>query len=347
MAAARKPKLVEPATLDDIAALLRMQLQQRQREIAVNEEIVRLLRDERKDATRWEHASFGTDALLQLTSSDPWRGLGRVGMRVPLLATSKVNAADPLGLDSRYLFVLDAVEVDTEQTIHISGIRQLWALLANLATLSEDAPSDPYYTFFPVLDPMFRLKDGNISWHLTFLGFDEYPSTDLPFGTSFLAAPPPGAPNASLCANLSYLFGKNSLLCAKPGTGTIFPAASVDPVTGKPDFYTSLSGYVPPQKGRPWGSALEGGFVTRYDQFAPWLDAHAQNSLDITVQGPGMILLQASVRQNDPATNTPGAARPSPYFPLGDTPAQQFVWNYITSVQIGAIAGSVIWKDVS
>lgn len=342
------------ASLDDIAELLRMQIAQRDRELAELRAMFQEAREGRLERRYrelpsqrgQENATFGTDRTLQLIASDPWRGLGMLGVAVPPLATSAANPqADPNGLDSRYLIALDAVDVAEGQRVRIRGVRQSWAMLALIGGGGEGAQqTQPYPNWFEVTDPRFRLRDGNISWHLTFLGHGQEPQSAIPFTYSFLSGGLGGGVQASDCANLAYQFAKSRALLWAPGTQ--FPAGNVDPISGKPDFETSVSVYVPPNKGRPWGDTLRGGFSTRYDQFTPWLTPDAWHGLDIVVDEPGVILFSASVRQCDSAKNTPpGFVFPNPYFPLGDSPAQQFVWNYKNQTKIGAVAGALVWEN--
>ncbi len=323
-----------PATLDDVVRLLELQAAERARELEELAAIRRLLADERRyERTRAAHASQGTDNTLQLVASDPTRGLGRIGLRVPKLPTSIASPVteqgahtDPLGFDSRYLFVLSSLEIAEGRRVRLRGMRFTWWLMADLGTPGTEVPSTHYFDIFEVKESAFRLPDGNVSLHLRFVSPGEAPEVQTP---------------KLACPSFEYIYSKGPALLFADGTA--FPAANLDPVTGKPDFYTNLTTYVPPAKGRPWGSPAAGGLGQRYDSFVPWRDSQGWSALDIGFTGPGTVMLQASVRQNNPEF-PPTVTHPVPYFPLGDCPSQQFVWNY-PNAQIFAVAGELIWED--
>jgi hypothetical protein len=234
-----------------------------------------------------ELAASGYDEFLQGRGGDPFNGSSSMGLRVPALATPDYN--------HRYLFLLSTFSIPEATKARIVGYRQFASLGLVLST--------GRYIEQQILQPNFRLPDGNISWHLQRLGppnAQGYPliqstGTDL---QSFTSQFPQS----------SALLYRNYTIAAGNG------------------IYTQLESYTPPNLGRPWGTPITSGHQgTFYDQRVKWLSGQAWYSLDMEVEGPDTIGFFASVYQSTGAY----AAASSPLaFPGGLSVEEQFIGNF-------------------
>ena len=217
----------------------------------------------------FETWSFGIDEGLQGVSGDPWGTIAATGLRVPTLATPDAS--------HRYLFLLAGFELGERDRATIRGWRELLTLGVSVAgTIVSDNPTNiTSIVELPVTNPIFRLPDGNVSWHLS--------KIDPTVLNSYVVGPPPIAPPIS---NFSWRLAKGPALLYEVGTA----------VTGS-GFYTDLTAYKPPNLGRPYGEPLAHLKVS-HDVRTEWLTRGVWNSLDLDVEGPGYFAMWASVAQS-------------------------------------------------
>lgn len=248
---------------------------------------------------RVTQATTGFDPALNFVGSSPTVGdRTSVGLVLP---------ADPTPNQfRRYLCLLATVQIPANTRGFIRAIRQLL-----MVGWDQDAPANPGITV-PVefsaelLSPVYRFVDGNVSWHLTFR-----PS---PFVFDNPASP--GQPRSwSRSFNVST------------------PAIMYE------DLPVSLGGpgYRPPNSGHPVGHG-----VTQLGQWTdlryPWRSVPAPYpGLDACVDGPGSLMLWASVYQTNPET------RPSPL--PGEAPPPEFpwsiLWDFIGKARFTRVAGEL------
>lgn len=232
-----------------------------------------------------EIATTGFDEFLQGTGGDPFGGAYAMGLRVPSLATP-----DPR---SRYLFLLSSFSIGEGATVTIRGYRQYASLGFSTGV-----------RFFeqPIVDPAFRLPDGNISWHIQRLGparqqiaqVDPTPRDLWSFKKQWADTP------ALLYQDYTIAAGNK--------------------------IYTQLLSYTPPMLGKPWGTALSSGHQgTFYDMRAPWNTSQAWEALDMVVEGPDTVAFFASVYQS--AGDYSIASAPLD-FAGGLTVEEQFIGNF-------------------
>jgi hypothetical protein len=210
---------------------------------------------------------------------------------VPTAATPPIGSG---GLNSRYLFLLSYFEVEESHCVRVRGARQGWTLGAEVGGSSGIPPRE--VEMF-VTTPTFRLPDANISWHMRVLSRDEVELAGPvgPFDTN----------------NLAFRMTKGEALLYE---SIDFPVSHLSPLTGKPDYYTFLSSYTPPNLGRPYGSPLTPDLGSFYDLRFQQRDSDVWDALDIPlIVGPAAVCFFASVRQSNPATRialpTPGPFR--------------------------------------
>jgi hypothetical protein len=263
---------------------------------------------------RIELGSVGFDEFLQLVGSDPFGGLSSVGLRVPDLPTSTVDAEH-----LRYLFLLSSVTISEGHTMRLRGIRQLVTIGVDLA----NGPVGSHYAEeFLVTSPFWRFSDGNISWHIMRMGLGEVPDSPIP----------PAFPAAR---SLAFRMSDAPALLAE--TATLATAG----------VYTTLTAYAPPNLGQPYGSALAPSTGTFYDQNTIWRASEAWHSRDVIVQGPCQLGFFASMRQTNPVTRAKPfpAINPATVLATGLSPEESFLVNF-PQAKYWRIGGSLILEDV-
>jgi hypothetical protein len=236
-----------------------------------------------------ELSSSGLDEYLQGRGGDPFNGSSSMGMRVPTLATPDFN--------HRYLFLLATLSVAEARKVRIVGYRQF----ASLGIVLEAGR----YIEQQILQPNFRLPDGNISWHLMGLGAPNSQGWPIPQSTG------------SDLQSFTNKFPQHSALLYHDYT-----------IAAGNGIYTQLTSYNPPNLGRPWGKPLTSGHQgTFYDQRTPWLSAQSWYSLDMEVEGPETIALFASVYQS---TGFYPVVVDAVKFGNGISPEEGFIGNFGT-----------------
>lgn len=257
-----------------------------------------------------EVSTVGIDEALAGLSTDPFGGANptTMGLRVPAFIPAN---------GERYLFLLASVEVADGTCRRIRGWRQYVTIGYNGSTGSP--PSVPVE--LPVTTPNFRFPDGDVSWHLVREG-------GL-LGPAYLHNPPTNLP--------SFAFVDSST------PALLYQTASFSAPSGY--YMLNMTGYTAPRQRLGTWEPI-GGLGNVRGIRAPWDDAHAWDSLDITVIGQARISLYASVRQTNPAT------RPAPIVVAGGPPEDAFIAavnadaDLTSKVIFWRVAGSLIVEDV-
>lgn len=263
---------------------------------------------------RFEITSRGIDDSLQGRSGDPYGGTSWTGLRVPAFVNSP---------STRYLFQLAMFQLSEGARARIVGMRQGYSLgfrQANTRAVEQW-----------VEDPLFKLPDGNISWHLR----------KMPIGFPFLPRPGTFSPAIGFPSPLqSFQFEVSDT------SALLYQAAAFGAPTG---FYTSLSSYTPPNRGMPWGEPIGGDLGTFFDLKSKWQSGNDWTALDVPVEGPCNIAFYCSVLQTNPATRPPllppvdAVSPPNTVlnFSSGLSPEEQFLLNFPTA-NIWRVAGSLV-----
>lgn len=165
----------------------------------------------------------------------------------------------------RYLFNLASARFAAGQKGRLVGIRQMLTM-ASVVSSGGEVPCN-YLLEKEIKSPFWRFVDGNVSWHLRFV------------------APLPTSPNhISNTASLQFRYSQTPALLFE-------------------DIITA--GYVPPYGGQPIGNILVNDLATFHDLRFPWRDSQVWGELDVEFEGPGDVVLFASVLQTDPAKRCP------------------------------------------
>jgi hypothetical protein len=255
-----------------------------------------------------EISSSGPDEFLQLIGGDPFEGSSAVGLRVPTVALPYVAGT----ANNRYLFNGCAFSIGEGAKARILGYRQL-VTIGQADAGSGESPQ-PRFVEQEITSPVFRFPDGNVWMGLRYTG-----------GPNGQQIPPQSPPPYLPPYGTSFRFGMGSSLLYESIT---LPAND--------SFYVDLLSYTPPNAGRPWGQPVQSGCDWLSLQ-TPWRTHGAWHALDIDVEGPDTIAVFISVLQSNPDTRQ-SLAVPSPFFPGGLSPEEQFLLNYPNAVywRVGA-----------
>lgn len=178
-----------------------------------------------------------------------------------------------------------------------------------IGQLLGSTPAVPVYT--DVKTPDWHFTDGNVSWHLRRLSLED----------TFV-------PNVNNAAEQMFR--------TSGGPALLFEQ---DPVTG----------YTPPNGGKPPGNAVIPEFGTFHDLRFPWQDDEAWDSLDVEIEGPCRIVLYVSVRQSDPVTrpslnlNQEGLSTDAINVIL---PEERFIQSFTNAIYT-RVAGSLIFEGAN
>lgn len=254
--------------------------------------------------TRTEFSTASRDPALQLVKGSPDGTLAYTGLPIPAVVPQQLSASN-----TRYLFLLASAQFNDGQVARLVGMRQYVEIGAPVAPADEGGAIYPIVR--PIVSPLWRFADGNISWSLRRYGLrpNANRSTENLSGSSFRMS---GTP--------SLLF------------------ETIDRDTGN---------YTPPNGGRPPGNVIIPDLGNFHDLRFPWDSDHAWDSLDIEIKGPCTIGLFASVQQTTPGTR---AVLNFPNPPPGGfdsiTKEDAFLLNFPNTVYT-RIAGSLIFESVS
>ena len=198
---------------------------------------------------RFEVTTAGFDGALQLVGGDPYGTPDFTGLIVPSTPTAALG-----GFQFRYLFMLARAQFNTGERVRLRGLRQYVDIIGTTG-------GDEAVTIGPlqVTSPMWRLPDGNISWHVM-IGNKRWIDTRSP-------------------ANADSLMFRDS-----PGPSLLF---EVPP---------SIA-YMPPNAGRPWGKPIASDLGNIHDLRYPWRDSQVELELDIPLPAPCDVSVYASVFQ--------------------------------------------------
>jgi hypothetical protein len=264
---------------------------------------------------RWktELASSGIDEMLQGIGGDPFRSLDAVGLRIPGLANDPTN---------RYLFQLVTIPVPRGTRVRVLGYRQLLTL-GVLQPSGEQGGSR--LVELVVRTPTFRLPDGNVSWHMT-----------------KVTGKPPIENRLTNSDNFLFRYGRTGSQLVYETAH--FPAANVDPF-GRPDFYVTLDAYTPPNGGMPFGTPI---METVHDIRNPWDEPHSEDWLVKEVDGPGTIVMWASVRQTALGGSPRIIQTPNPNnLQILGPDEEKFIAQYPGQVKLWRVAGAVLYEVIS
>jgi len=273
--------------------------------------------------------STGPDEFLQMQGGDPYGGLSGMGVRVPFLPTPPVAAPGPFAplnpgsaLDLRYLFNLCSFTLGNGARARIRGYRQYLTIGTTITASPFGTGSIPTYVERPVVTPNWRFTDASISWHIHVIEKRQVPQPSL-------------GPQA--LANVGGIAFRMSDA----------PALLYETIASTSKFYVNLTGYTPPNRGRPWGRAINSQLGSFYDLRAPWLSGQAWDSLDIPVDGPCQVAFYASMRQTNPGSR-PSIVASQPaglsVFPGALTPEDQFVTAFSVAPEGFTYGGVVYWR---
>lgn len=263
---------------------------------------------------RFEIYSSGFDEFLQLQGGDGYGGSSSIGLRVPFLPTpalggggggSSAFGSNSTPLDQRYLFLLASFNLAEGAKARIVGFRQLLTIGSKILPSPFSAGSVPAFVELEVTSASWPgfMDARSPSWHLRVIDPDQMPKTRL-LGT---------AAQANM-RNFSFRFSQG-------------PALLYEQATTPTPLYVNLTAYTPPNRGRPWGTAINADLGTFYDLKTPWRTHGAWTSLDIPVQGPATVAFFASLRQTAPSTQFI-VPSPTTLFVNGLAPEDQFVKNF-------------------
>jgi hypothetical protein len=265
---------------------------------------------------RAELVATGADDSLQGIGSDPFRSSSWVGLRVPPLATSALT-------NNRYLFNLTSFSIPEGTTARIVGVRAQWTL-----GIQQDIAGSPRVIEQLVTSPMFKLQDGNVSFHIRVSALNENVQLVNQQGQAVNLGPPPDL------LNLPNFRFRNSMESALLFETSTFSATS--------NFYTqNLSAYTPPNGGQPYGRPIASGFGTFSDLRSQYANGNDWGNVDLPVEGPACVQFFASVRQTNIATRPAVNLLLANLWPGGLSPEEQFLKNFPNAI-IWRVLGSLV-----
>jgi hypothetical protein len=268
---------------------------------------------------RTEITTVGPNPEFGFIGSDPYNTNAYTGLVVPSTPTSQ--------LGGRYLFVLARARFGAGETgVRLVGLRQYAELIARIpsgtAPLTPNgAPPPPPPPGPPVgstvtfrreiLSPLWHPADGNISMHVMIL--------------------PRTIRDTRNPQNTDGVNFQNS----------ISPALLYQTIAGPPGAPTT---YTPPNGGYPWGKPIAASLGNIHDMRYYWRTDQSERVLDIPVPVPCDVVLYASVRQNDPATNPTLISADSEQW-AALSREDRFVVAYSQFAQYGTIAGALTFDE--
>jgi hypothetical protein len=265
-----------------------------------------------------EIASTGIDEFSQGTGTDAFGTLDAAGLRVPLQVGS---TGGEVPHKTRYLFQLASLYLSGGRRVRLRGLRQS-LLFGGLLPAVGSAP--PVLVEFPVDNPYFRFADGNVSWHL-------------------MKVPPMNrnARQQTDSDNFIYRFAEACGMGALVYETAGFPAANLNSF-GRPDFYQSLTSYLPPNGGRPYGRPL---LPVLHEIRYPIEHPESDLTLDMVVEGPGSVVLYASVLQTIGGTTKTTTPTTVDFANFDEWAA------FLSAINIGPffsrVGGSIFYEDLT
>jgi hypothetical protein len=215
----------------------------------------------------------------------------------------------------RLLFELAFLRIGAGRKVRLVGIRQLLTIAALLPQPSVETTPPPYIFEKQVTTPFWHFTDATVSWHV-------------------MRVPPGNNPkyNKANADGVAYRYATGSALLFEKNPNS--------------------PSYQPPNGGRPLGSPVSPSLGNMHDIRWPWVADHAQDCMNVEIEGPCDIVFYASMQQTDPnsRTTTPITGLT---FPLGtdNLPTEAaFVGNFENEatpvpVTYWRIGGSMIFED--
>jgi hypothetical protein len=252
-----------------------------------------------------EASTSGNDEWLQGLGGDPYGGISSVGLRIPGLATTKAN---------RYLALLASFSIPHGIEARLVGYRQLLTLGA--VTAAPGSETGGRFVELEVTTPMFRLPDGNVSWHIQQLG-----------GPNAQGVPRKPSDGRDL-PSFKRTWADGPAILYEDYT---IPAGNA--------FYENLTSYTPPNGGKPYGQPMRAGTQgTFYDLRTESRTHGAWHSLDMQIYGPCTVAFFASILQSNGASPAGLLAG----IPNG-LPEEQFIAAF-SGVKYWRVGGSLIFE---
>jgi hypothetical protein len=260
------------------------------------------------DDGRLEIISAGPNPEFEFLGSDPYQTNVGTGLVVPATPSSEID-------DARYLFLLARASFSTgeqsasHQGVRLVGIRQYAELIARVPPdtepRGEGGPSGTAVFRKEIENPIWHPPDGNISWHVMIINKVQRDRRN-PANTD----------------------------------GVIFQDA-LSPAL----LYQTFAPYSPPNAGRPWGTPIAASLGNIHELRYKWRTDISEYVLDIPVPVPCDVALFASVRQNDPNTNTTFSADANCAAFSALSPEDQFLVGFNNFAQYGVIAGALVFDQ--
>jgi hypothetical protein len=257
---------------------------------------------------RHEVVSAGPNPEFGFIGSDPYQTSAYTGLVVPPTPSAAIGGA-------RYLFMLARASFNTGEAaddfgVRLVGMRQYAEIVARIPTGEGSPLSNPTagtVTFRREIEqPLWHPLDGDISWHVMVAPRTRQRDLRNPLNADGVA----------------YMDSMSPAL-----------------------LYQSLAPYAPPNGGRPWGTPMVSSLGNLHELRYRWRDRDAQRTFDIPICPPCDVVLFASVRQNDPATNPVFGEGVSANLFAGLSIEDQFVVAYSQYAQYGSIAGSLVFEQ--
>lgn len=208
----------------------------------------------------------------------------------------------------RYSFVLCGYRIPRGTTAHLLG----WAQKLVIGQPLQTTATIPLPEDFPVVTPDWAFRDGNVVWSLRFIpGNRKTPRLNPPPGSSLLNRGPSKTTNP---------YGAYSALLYRDQAAV---------------------GYTPPAGGNFYGDPIFSP-GTFYDVRNPWRNYGP--TVDIPIDGPGDLIMVASVWQTNPATRPVFVPPPGPFDVGSLEPEERFLLSFPDAVYRG-IAGHMLVRQ--
>jgi hypothetical protein len=217
----------------------------------------------------------------------------------------------------RLLFMLAFARFGAHRKARLVGVRQLLTIAALIPQPSAEIPPPPYIFEQQVKTPYWHFTDADVSWHVM----------RVPPGNQPL-------PNKANADGIAFRYATGAALLFEKNPNGV--------------------SYAPPNGGRPLGAPISSSLGNLHDIRYPWNSDHAQDSLDIEIEGPCDLVFYASVQQTNPATR-PSISSAGLTFPFGTgcLPKEEaFIGNFENQttpvpVTYWRIGGSMIIEENS
>lgn len=252
--------------------------------------------------------------LVSVAVDDDLQGVGATPVVGDFSSTGvRVPNTPTVDQSHRYLIRLCGAEVPSGAGLVIRGVRQAVTLRAEYA--QTDQQENPIGTFVfekEVESPWWHFIDGNVSFHFKW---------------------------AQQVQSVRHIFDPLQLPGTSPSTFGIDSALLYTPNALGP----FVGPYVPPGAGIPPGRDVDFLSVLREIRY-PW--RNTDWTLSVPLEGPGVLVMYASVRQTNPDTRLapPQLTAPAPFndpLQCALRPEDQFLIQHPTC-RYGRVAGAMV-----